>query len=721
MARKKKSRRIEPEIDDFDDEVDYDSGSGSGSGPSGHQSKQLVFDILARWHWLALFLVLGVLGAFYYLSKAPKIYDATATLLVVQKTSGSFPGMQDEGGLDPRTAEALNTIAARVKRSAFLAKVASSQAVMREERLIPPVVNWFPEWSRGWLGGEEGPAPDPGEIQPSVLGGVIGSWTSVNIRKLTRLMDITVSHPDPGVASRIVDIIATEYQKEIGLDRLEGRSAASKTMALQAAEAGKRLQEKENADANYLVAMASLQTLEEEELTFKELDRRYLEKHPKLIDAKVALSDFRKQFLSEFVLVRSSLADKAYWESNRAEWGDPDLDDETLVQIARRLLTARATILKSDIESQKGVYNDLLTRIDQLKATADNEKTEVTVSSLSTVPGRPSSPNQTTVIAGGGFLGLFAGLALAFLLVKLDNKIHTVPQVEALTGLPVLATIRDIQPKILAKVIAEKGVRSKSLPPGARKWDPRFVFRPGLSETLYAEMFRILRASITLLGDEKRRSVTLFSSALPGEGKTLVSSNFAIASAQQGKKTLLIDLDLRKPAVHRGFGLKRSELKAGATELLAGKVTWQEAATRKTGQENLTCIFAGVKAPNPGELLSSNAVSDLLESLAGEFDVVVIDSAPLLAVPDTRLIIPVVDNFCLVVRAEQTPKGAVRKAVALLSDDGIEPAGIVINGYEEKTGLLTRKYRYGYGYGGYGQYSDGNGSYGAYGSGDDDA
>ena len=150
-------------------------------------------------------------------------------------------------------------------------------------------------------------------------------------------------------------------------------------------------------------------------------------------------------------------------------------------------------------------------------------------------------------------------------------------------------------------------------------------------------------------------------------------------------------------------------------------MTWQEALSKETGQENLSCIFSGTRAPNPGELLNSDAVTNLLEELAKEFEVIVIDSAPLLAVPDTRLIIPKVDNFCLVVRAEQTPKRAVRKVIELLSDDGAEPAGIVINGYVEQRGILGYKYRYGYG--GYGQYGKGYGygSYGAYGTDDDNS
>jgi len=720
MARTKRSLTKEAKIDDYDYDDERDDSSRFGS--SGGQLKLVAFDILARWPLLALGLVLGVLGAFYYLSKAPKIYQATATLLVVQKNTGSFSGMTNEGGLDPRTAEAFNTIAAHVKRASFLTKVATSEAVTGAEGLIPPQVNWFPAWSHQWLGGEAAPARDPAQLPASSLGGIIGAWTSVDIRRMTRLLDVTVSHPDPELASLLANTIATEYQKEIGAERTTGRSEASESLKLQATAAEGRLQAKENALANYLVATASLEKLEAKDAEFQELDRRYKALHPKHIDVTVALKDLRREFLSEFALVRQSQADVTYWKDNREELDNPDLDDLTRVQIARRLLTARATVLGSEIASQREVYNALLTQIDQLMATADNEKTEVTVSSLATVPGEPSSPKRPTVIAGGSFLGLFAGVALAFLLVKLDNKLHTVPQAEALTGLPVLATIRDIEIKILAGIIAKKGEGIAALPPAAQKWDPRFVFRPGLSETHYAEMFRILRASITLLGDENKRSVTLFSSALPGEGKTLVSCNFAIASAQQGKKTLLIDLDLRKPAVHKAFGLKRNDLKAGATELLAGKVTWQEAVTRDTGQENLTCIFSGVKAPNPGELLSSNTVADLLKMLEGEFEVIVIDSAPLLAVPDTRLIIPEVDNFCLVVRAEKTPKSAIRKAIDLLGDDGTEPAGIIVNGYQEKAGLLTRKYNYGSGYGGYGQYGKGYGygSYGSYGSDDND-
>ena len=151
-------------------------------------------------------------------------------------------------------------------------------------------------------------------------------------------------------------------------------------------------------------------------------------------------------------------------------------------------------------------------------------------------------------------------------------------QVELVSGLPILATIQNIDIRELQKLKAEKEQKLKvSDPPGIELWDPRLIFRPALLQTLYTEAYRILRASVSLLGKEDERKVSLFSSAIPGEGKTTTSANFAIAAAQQGKKTILVDFDLRKPAVHKAFGLKRKELSAGLTEVLTGKSSLAEA------------------------------------------------------------------------------------------------------------------------------------------------
>lgn len=709
-SRNRKSQR------DFDPELYEEDDFEASPGTSREQVRQLIRDLLVRWHWIALILIMGILAAFYYLSKAPKIYEATSTLLVKQGASTVISGEDDEP-LDLRSNDAVNTVAQRVKRLELLTAVASLPEVAGIENLVPGPTNWFPGWAQSWLGESGGEVTKP--QNPAELGRIIGQWTDVNVRRNTRLLDITVSHPSPDVAKLLADAIANEYIAELTGDRADGRDSSTKILTNQSEQARLKLQVAQNALANYKQILETLKGLEDKEGIFSELDRRYLPKHPKHMVAKATLDQFQKRFLSEFELVHKAAADKVYWESTRAEWDQPSLDVATRIQITRRLLTARATVLQSEIQSQNEVFNTILTKIQEADINKEATEAEVELSNLSQLPTNPASPKKGIVLAGGGFLGFGVGLAFAFLLLKLDNVIHTVGQAELLTNIPVLATIRDIDPKILAEIISKKGGQGVQAA-AAKNWDQRFVFREGLSDTLYAEMFRILRASVTLLGDETKRNITLFSSALPSEGKTLVSSNFAIASAQQGKKTVLVDLDLRKPKVHVGFGLKRSDLKKGITELLAGQIDWRDAVESETGQENLSCIFAGVKAPNPGELLDSETISALFEELGKEFDVIVVDSAPLLVVPDTRLLIPIVDNFCLVVRAEKTPKKALKKVIDLMDDDGTTPSGIVINGFEEKKGLFNyNKYGYGYsGYGGYGQYGKGYGygSYGAYGS-----
>ena len=704
MIRRTRGTTRDPDLDPFEDDGELESASEVAR----ERVRLLVRDLLVRWHWVVLFLIVGILCSFYYLSKAPKIYETTSTILVKQMASTVISDDRDED-LDLRSDDAVNTVAQRIKRPGLLSAVAALPEVSELNGFIPTPTNWFPSWAQSWLGspGNE----DVGRPQtPEALGKTIANWTRVQVRKNTRLLDITVSHPSPEVAKWLADAIAKEYISELSGNRIDGRITSSKILTSQAEEARLGLQNAQNALANYQQILETVMELEEKEKIFSDYDRRYLHKHPKLIDAKATLDDYQKRFLSEFELIRNAAADRAYWEGTRPEWDQPALDVATRLQIARRLLTARATVLQSEIESKNEVFNTVLTKMQETDIDQKAEEAEVELSNLSELPGKPSSPKTATVLAAGSILGMMIGLALAFLLVQLDNKFHTVSQVEMLSGLPILATIPRTDLKILAGLKAEREKKLKVAdPPGMELWDPRLLFRPALLQTLFVEAYRILRASVSLLGKEENRKVTLFSSAIPGDGKTTVATNFAVAAAQQGKKTILIDFDLRKPAIHKGFGVTRNGVSAGITEVLTGKASVSDAVQEQAVQKNLSVLLAGTKAPNPGELLTTEAVADLLEDLKKEFEVIVIDSAPLLAVPDTRLLAPEVDNFCLVVRVEYTPKDAVAKALAMLCDNGTEPSGVVVNAYHEKRGF-TRKY------GSYGQYRHGygSGSYGAY-------
>jgi capsular exopolysaccharide synthesis family protein len=360
------------------------------------------------------------------------------------------------------------------------------------------------------------------------------------------------------------------------------------------------------------------------------------------------------------------------------------------------------------------VFDAILTKMQQSDVNQSAKESEIELSSLAILPEAPVAPVKAMVLMMGLVGGSGLGFVLAFMGVALDNKFHTVSEAEQLTGLPLLAAISEIPKTIRSK--AEKNADGIA-PKHEADWDRNLVFRHGLSTTTFAEMFRVLRASITLLGPEAERRITLFTSALPGEGKSNCSANFALAAAGQGKRVLLMDMDLRKPTQHKIFGLALETNEVGVSGLLSGQATLEEAIYQNPGIPNLHHLFSGARPPSPGELLNGVRVSGLLAEARSKYDVIVIDTPPLLAVPDARILAAHADNVCLVMRAEYVPKGAVHRAIALLTSGRTPLSGIILNGFKERRRLIGANYSYGYyNYGGRGNAGYQYGSYGAYGA-----
>jgi succinoglycan biosynthesis transport protein ExoP len=709
MPSSRRSKRPSQNLDDdYEDDDMFDGGSSRQAGQE--KMKQLVSDLLGRWHWIALGLILGILAGSFYLSKAPKIYKTRSTLLIKQGTSTVMANRDRVDEMDYRTLEAMNTIAERLTRPELLQKVASRPEIRALPGLMPKEVIWLPLWANKWFSeSSDQPVVEDGLPPPAALAGAISEWIEISVRRNTRLLDVVVSHPSPVVAKTLADTIAIEYQAELAGARSSGRNSSLEILVEESESARKRLQSAQNAMANYQRALITLRDLELREAAATELSRRYLPKHPRMTAAAAEADSVKRRFLAEFDAAINSAADRDYWDSHAAEWKNVANDEANKLATARRLLLARGNVLESEINSQTSVFNSILTRIQEADINQQAVESEMDISSLAQLPGMPVSPVALKVMAFASAGGLGFGVLLAMIFIRIDNKFHTVAQLERETGLPVLAAVSEI----LVKSLSSKK-KGKEESEACKRWSPSLVFRDAHSTTTYAEMFRVLRASVSLLGDERKRRITLFSSALPGEGKTLVSSNFALAAAHQGKRILMIDLDLRKPAVHKAFGLKRDSHPAGVTEVLTGNATFNDAILTDTGAPHLHLMLAGKAAPNPGELLNASSLEEFLRTATDAYDLVVIDSAPLLAVPDTRIIAPLVDNFCLVVRAEYVPKGAVRRALSLLEQDDNLPSGLVFNGFSEKRRLIGQNYTYGnyqtnrfgkayrYGYGSYG-------------------
>jgi capsular exopolysaccharide synthesis family protein len=219
-----------------------------------------------------------------------------------------------------------------------------------------------------------------------------------------------------------------------------------------------------------------------------------------------------------------------------------------------------------------------------------------------------------------------------------------------------------------------------------------------------AEAFRTMRATLAHIAGRDKNRVFLITSAIPGEGKTFTSTNFAATLAQQDLRTLLIDADLRKPSVSKL--LFDENLKPGLSEVLLGQCSASEAIV-PTGIENLSFMPAGGIAPNPSELLAQGKLAEVIKSLKEHYDRIVIDSSPVLAVRDPLLLAPLVDACCLIVRAGHSPSKASTTAVRLLSEAGVPAKGVVLNAVREGSGAY-----YAYAYRTYGTYGA-KGVYGA--------
>ena len=714
---------------DGDDEF-HDTGHPS-SNPA-VKIKRLALSLLSRWYWIVLGLVTGLLASAYHLSKAPEQYSAMSTLLIKHHTAGVISRDQIQE-IDMRSEEGLNTAVERIRRFELLERVASRMDVRSLDGLMPAAVDWRPEWLAEWLDGESAEDREASQTTntpppaPPALAGFIGSRMRVSIRRGTRLIDISFTHEVPEVAKALADAVAREYLAELASAATEGRTTQSDALVAQSEEARGRLQAAESALASYNRALEVHQSLESQENNVSQLARRYLPKHPRMIAAHSELEALKSRFLAEFEAATRAPSDRSYWETVAGDIEEARGEMDKHLNLARQLLLSRTSVLQGEISSEMSVFNTMLTRIQESHVNRQGDESSAEISSFARVPGHPSAPNERQIITQGAGTGFAVGLAIAFILVRLDNKFRSVAQIEEETGFPVLAAVSHINISQLDQATRNYFRKHDDEEPNRHQagWDPRLIFRPGTSTTTFAEMFRVLRASISLLGDETQRKITLFSSALPGEGKSLVSSNFALAAAGQGRKTLLIDLDLRKPALHRIFGVLNARKGPGVTDWLAGQTTFDDAVLRDVGTDNLHVLLSGKRAPNPGELLSAERLKELFAHACEHYDVVVVDSAPLLAVPDTRVIASLVANFCLVVRADYAPKGAVARTIELLGSSHTPPVGLVFNGFKETRRMIGENYSYGsyrlsrygrpyqYGYGSYG-------SYGAYGSEDHD-
>ena len=190
------------------------------------------------------------------------------------------------------------------------------------------------------------------------------------------------------------------------------------------------------------------------------------------------------------------------------------------------------------------------------------------------------------------------------------------------------------------------------------------------------ENFRVVRTNLLAMGTlSKPAHVTMITSAMPKEGKTVVSSNLAISFGQTGARTLLVDTDLRRGRLHRLFGLRKSP---GLSDYLLGKVPLEE-AIRPSGKENLMVLSAGQHIESGTELLGSNKFSELMKKLRSEYDRIIVDTPPVLGLSETSILQNHVDGVLFVIWSGRTPIRNMKTAIDILSANGANFYGFILN------------------------------------------
>lgn len=449
------------------------------------------------------------------------------------------------------------------------------------------------------------------------------------------------------------------------------------------------------------------------EATVASLSQRYKSKHPKMMAAQAALTEakaaLRRAVLDQPAVLRNVLAQAQAAENSLGSAAQ----DQEKAALALNKAAIHYQELARQAETDRALYESVLRQIKETNLTKDVKATAVSIAEHATLPYQPASPKPVKAIVLGLLGGLAVGLGLIYAADALDRSIKTVDQAEALLGLPVLAAVperSDLSRKKIKKM--EDG---SSAAPGTAY---RLVAEA--PEGPIAESFRNLRAALSLLGPEVERKVFLFTSAVPNEGKSFTSANYALALAQQGHRVLLLDGDLRRPSLHKIFlgGESKSSKSPGVVDCLVGEADLSSAARRVLAREvdvagtrhgredyttttggQLSVLAGGRRAPNPAELLSGASFGELIAEAARLFDRVVVDSAPIIAVSDTLLMIPHVQTVSLVVRAAKTPRNAVHRAMGLLAVAGARPAGMILNRLPHRRGGNYYYYYAAHGYG----------------------
>jgi len=675
--------------------------------------------ILRERLWIALPLALVVaISVAYYQSRAIPLYNSTATLQIDKPEK--IVTSQEVVGTGVDSDAELNTYLQVIRSGKIRARVLESLTPQERQILQRPYLKDLPA----------GSAPPSGVD--------LGSINAVS-RPRTFLIDVSVSHRDPDAASLLANRYVQQFIQSL-LDKVGGsndyaveylqkranqlRDAADAAdqrlqdymrvqnlvsldnstnivqtrltavnSALQETRLGRlaieqqfNLVDKYRKEGRNLLEITSIanygsvpdlsRQLEALQRDQSLLAERYLERHPKMINVANAIAVAQEQLDTAINLAIADLKTNL----EKARDNEQSLEKEYAAQEKEQLRLRDLSIEYKSLENQAAVarnnYTQILDRLSQTTTSKYLEKIPVRPLDLATPAGSPFTPDFSRIIRTSVGLGFVVFFAVAIGLSFIDDRIKSAWDIESFIGVNLLGIIPDL---------------------ATLKNEEKYRLVLDNKNQAGVEPFLSVYSSVKIHSKLDFPKSLLVTSTIPGEGKTLISSNLAGSFARHGKSVLLIDCDLRRPMLHRHFN-KPNE---------AGLINWFESGAKLDGDltknpqlgivsigENISLISSGGRSKSPTQLLESVVFGQLLERLKKHFDLIVVDSPPLGAVTDSLLIAERVDEVIYVCRFNRAFRKHIRLYIKALRSGKNELLGVVLNGLSPRRIEYYSNYRY---------------------------
>jgi tyrosine-protein kinase Etk/Wzc len=511
-------------------------------------------------------------------------------------------------------------------------------------------------------------------VKRSRLGTVTGLQNALTLTergKQSGIINVSMQDANPNLLANVLNAIGSQYVRQ----NIERKAAeAQKTLTfldVQLPLFKRQLEQSEEAYNRYRNQKGTVAFTEEASLILTTA----VDRQTKLLEAQQRRRELEARFTANHPSVQTLDAQIAALQRDIA-------DTQTRIK-GLPALQQEAVRMEREVKVNTELYQSLLNNAMQLRLVKEGKVGNVRVIDEATVSEFPVKPQRQTIVAIALLLGLFLGLVAAFVRNALiERRIKDPHEVESQTALPVFSTI---------PISAAQAAISQRRLTGATGVRLLAIEHP---DDLAVESLRSLRTAMQFAMLEAPNNRVMITGATPGVGKSFVTSNFAALMAAAGKRTLLIDADLRRGHLHQYLGLQRH---GGLSELIAGSLTGQQTVHRQV-VPNLDFLATGQLPPNPAELLTSESFTSTLDRLSEQYDMVVIDTPPVLVASDTAAIATHAGTVLLVARANLSSMGELRESTRRLALGGKAATGVLLNAMDAKRrsygGYKYGRYRY---------------------------